>query len=113
MYPFRIATPLAKLSDQYPDAKSVVDAASEGGEQARIALARLWLSEGIPFAFRKCPALYEAVRTWLSSRLAVEAKAINLTGSARLGSSLSPKKLGKPFRHHNTISHPKQEKKKL
>ena len=97
MEPFKIAPQLAELTDHYPDAESVLKVARTGGEQAKIALARLWLSEGIPFAFKECPGFYESVRTWLSSMLAVEAKAINLAGSARLGSSLSSRKRGKSF----------------
>lgn len=97
MEPFKVAAPLAKLTNPYPAAKSVLEVASKGGEQARIALARLWLSEGIPFAFKECPGLYESVRTWLSGWLGVTAKEISLTGSARLGESLSPEQVGKPF----------------
>jgi hypothetical protein len=97
MEPFRIASTLVNLSDQYPQPSIIVAAARNGGELARIALARLWLSEGIPYAFRNCPAIYEAVRSWLSTWLSVHAKEIGVTGSARLGASLSPKKLDKPF----------------
>lgn len=97
MEPFRIAATLLKFSDLYPDPIALLGAARGGGEQARIALARLWLSEGIPYAFRDCPAIYESVRSWLSNYLSVHAKEIGVSGSARLGASLSPNKLGKPF----------------
>lgn len=97
MEPFKISTTLVNFCDQYPDPQVLLGAGRAGGEQARIALARLWLSEGIPYAFRDCPAMYESVRTWLSSWLNVHAKEIGLTGSARLGASLSPTKIGKPF----------------
>lgn len=97
MEPFRIAASLERLTDVYPDPKVVVEAARSGGEQARIALARLWLSEGIPYAFRDCPAVYESVRSWLSTWLNVNAKEISVTGSARLGASLAPSKLGESF----------------
>ncbi|HDY89195.1 MAG TPA: hypothetical protein ENH82_13905 [bacterium] len=55
------------------------------------------MSEGIPFAFKDCPGVYESVRTWLSGRLRVDPKEINITGSARLGQSLAPRQIGKPF----------------
>jgi hypothetical protein len=97
MEPFRVATPLKDLVDAYPSAKVVIAAGRSGGEQARLALARLWLSEGIPCAFKKCPAIYESMRTWLASWLNVHAKEIGVAGSARLGTSLSPMKLGRPF----------------
>ncbi len=97
MEPFSIPAPLRDLTAPYPAPCLVLDAAGRGGEQARIALVRLWLSEGIPHAFRECPAVYEAVRSWLSVRLGVHAKEIGIIGSARLGASLAPKKLGKKF----------------
>ena len=97
MEPFRIPEPLRNLTYPYPDPSLVLDAASQGGEPARIALAQLWLSEGLPYAFRECPAVYEAVRSWLSIMLGVHAKGIGIVGSARLGASLAPNKLGRKF----------------
>ena len=97
MEPFSIPAALRDLTDHYPEPRLVLDAAIQGGEQAQRALARLWLSEGIPYAFRECPAVYEAVRSWLSTFLEVDAKEIGITGSARLGASLAPNKLGEPF----------------
>ena len=97
MEPFSIPAPLRNLTDPYPDPHFVLNAACRGGEQAREALVRLWLSEGIPYAFRKCPAIYESIRSWLSVFLDVHAKEIGIVGSARVGASLAPKKLGKKF----------------
>ena len=97
MEPFKIPESLKNLTDPYPHPKILLDAAHSGGEPARIAIAQLWLSEGIPHSFRCCPAIYEAVRSWLSERLKIHAKEISLVGSARLGRSLAPGKLGKPF----------------
>ena len=79
-----------------------MEAAYRDGEQARIAIAQLWLSEGIPRAFGNCPAIYDAVRSWLSQRLGVHAKEISLIGSARLGKSLKPEKLGEPFSNYES-----------
>ena len=59
MEPFSIPNPLRNLTGPYPKPCFVLDAAERGGEPARIALVRLWLSEGIPYAFRECPAIYE------------------------------------------------------
>ncbi|NCB97066.1 MAG: hypothetical protein EOM36_01735 [Bacteroidia bacterium] len=97
MDPFRIPNELTAFSDPYPAAQLLIDTAKKGGESARTAISRLWLSEGIPYAFRGCPAIYEAIRTWLSLRIDVEAKEITIAGSGRLGQSLSPRKLGNPF----------------
>jgi len=97
MEPFKIPTSLIAFNDSYPSAHRIVDAVHSGGATARVALIRLWLSEGIPFAFRECPAVYEAMRSWLSNWLDVHAKEICVTGSAKIGSSLAPYKLGDPF----------------
>ncbi|NOR81533.1 MAG: hypothetical protein GQ529_11995 [Methyloprofundus sp.] len=55
------------------------------------------MSEGIPYAFKDCPGVYESVRSWLAIRLDINPKEVNITGSARIGQSLAPKKMGKPF----------------
>ena len=97
MEPFKSPDSLKELTSRYPDPQELLEAACSGGKPARIALARLWLSEGIPYAFRCCPVIYESIRSWLSAQLGVHAKEISMRGSARLGSSLAPKKIGKPF----------------
>jgi hypothetical protein len=103
MEAFKVSTHLSAFLDSYPDAKSLVDAAANGGEHSKMAIARLWLSEGIPFAFRTKPALYESVRSWLGTRLDVDPKEINLTGSARIGQSLAPNKIGTRFGEHSDL----------
>lgn len=99
MKPFEFSGSLAEISDQFPRAEQLLSVMRCGEDADRLAVARQWLSEGIPYAFRKCPAVYESLRGWLSLELQVEAKAISLTGSARLGSALSSRKceFGKPF----------------
>lgn len=104
MKPFKAPASLENIVSPYPDPKELSDAAHRGGEPARMALARLWLSEGIPYAFQASPAIYESVRFWLSTRLeGVHAKEISVTGSARLGWSLAPQKLGKPFDENSDL----------
>ena len=90
---------LAEISDRYPSVEQLLRVMTDGDGADLNAIARQWLSEGIPFAFKECPAVYESLRSWLSERLDVEAKAVSMTGSGRLGSSLSTRKgkLGKPF----------------
>ena len=66
------------------DVLSAVQAARRNKEM----IARLWLSEGIPFAFRECPWLYEECRAWLARRLDVDAKQVSMVGSGRLGYSI-------------------------
>lgn len=103
MEPFRVAAPLQDVVEQYPRLESVLDAVDRGGEPALVSLARLWLSEGIPYAFRECPAAYESVRSWLSNWTGVHAKEIGLTGSARIGISLAPSKLGKALDENSDL----------
>lgn len=97
MEAFKVSNELSDLLESYPQASKLLDAALNGGEQSKIAIARLWLSEGIPFAFKNKPALYESVRGWLAIRLDIDPKEINLTGSARIGQSLAPDKIGQKF----------------
>jgi hypothetical protein len=97
MEPFKISNHLRNVVGTYPQAELIINAGKEGGEAARHAIARLWLSEGIPYAFKDCPSVYESVRYWVATRLSVDPKEVNITGSARLGQSLAPKKIGKVF----------------
>lgn len=103
MEAFKCGTLLKELVGSYPDAKTIQNVAKEGGEAARLAIARLWLSEGIPYAFKECPWLYESLRSWIAMRLNVNAKEISITGSARLGQSLSPRQIGKPFNKESDL----------
>ena len=91
-----IGPQLAKLTGAYPKAQHVLEAAAVGQREKAI-LARLWISEGIPFAFRKCPVLYEEVRDSLAKGLELDAKQISVVGSGRLGYSLAPKKWGRTY----------------
>ena len=103
MQGFETLPALADVLGAYPEANKIIDAAIKGGRNSKMAIARLWLSEGIPFAFKDCPATYESVRVWLSSRILVHPKEISITGSARLGQSLAPNKLGTEFSHKSDL----------
>ena len=74
MEPFKIPESLESLIDPYPLPKDLWEAVHSCDEWTRVALTQLWLSEGIPHAFGNCPAIYEAVRCWLSDRLGIHAK---------------------------------------
>ncbi len=103
MRPFKIPNPLRKLTGSYPDALCLRETAKAGGEISKAAIARIWLSEGIPFAFRHCPGMYDIVRTWIGGCLGVDPKEISISGSARIGQSLAPEKIGKPFDNHSDL----------
>jgi hypothetical protein len=98
MKPFNIPKALDPLIDTYPPLETIVAAIKGGDRDTYAALARLWLSEGIPYCFKNRPIIYEGMRTWLSRQLQVNAKEITLIGSGRLGFSLSPdENLGRCF----------------
>ena len=95
--PFVISPGLARLTATYPSPQDLLEAAAEGQREKAI-LARLWISEGIPFAFKECPGLYEQFRASLAERLEIDAKEISVAGSGRLGYSLAPDKWGDAYR---------------
>lgn len=97
MKPFEFNRSLNKITDRYPASDQLLEAIGTGGYSDHVVIARQWLSEGIPFAFKECPAVYESLRFWLAPKLGVMAKEISLVGSARIGWSLAPRKMGKPF----------------
>lgn len=94
---FGVGWRLAKLTGPYPPADEVL-AVVGVGKRERAVLARLWISEGIPFAFRECPGLYEEVRNWLAVGLDLDAKHISVGGSGRLGYSLRADRWGDWYR---------------
>src|SRR4051812_38340910 len=104
MQPFETLADLVDLKDTYPSMAAVLRATLKDTNDVRYAVSRLWLSEGIPYAFMLHPRIYEALRTWLARRLRIQAKDITLVGSGRLGYSLSPNEsLGRPFGTHSDL----------
>lgn len=104
MKPFNIPKALGSLIDTYPTVETIVEAIKAGDRDTYSALARLWLSEGIPYCFRSRPAIYEGMRMWLSQQLKVHAKEITLIGSGRQGYSLSPdENLGRSFGEYSDL----------
>jgi hypothetical protein len=90
MTPFQVQDQLLTLCCQYPDPAALRQLIVSLSLHSRESIVRLWLTEGIPFAFRDRPAIYEAIRAWLGARLTVCPKDITLLGSARIGYSLAP-----------------------
>ena len=100
-----VATPrLAKLPNPFPTPDQLQEALRNGTWRDREVFVRLWLSEGVPFSFRNCPAVFEDLRGWLGNRLDVHPKEITLIGSARIGFSLaSGVKYGKEFNNRSDL----------
>jgi len=104
MQPFDISPILDPLTETYPPAELLLEAVKTGDRSVRCAISRLWLSEGIPFAFKAKPGVYEALRVYLARRIDVEAKEITIIGSGRQGFSLSPgQNVGRPFGPHSDL----------
>ena len=102
MKPFAVPDSCAGLRSTRLSAHELL-AAARDGKEARIILAQQWMTEGIPFAFAECPAVYGAIRIWLGCELGIHAKQIGLTGSSRHGEALNPQKFGQPFDHNSDL----------
>jgi hypothetical protein len=98
MEPFQISDYSKVITGLYPDADKVKNALTIMDREERVRFLRLWVSEGIPFAFKEAPMLYEAIRGWLAVQLNVHPKVVTMVGSARIGYSLAPPpSYGLPF----------------
>ncbi len=92
------------MLDPYPEAERLQDILSHISRREREVFVRLWLTEGIPYAFRECPAIYEDVRGWLGNRLELHPKQITLLGSARIGFSMArPPQFGREFNRKSDL----------
>ena len=58
---------------------------------------RLYILEGIPYSFIENTFIYDIIRTIISEQLNIKYENIFLTGSSKLGFSLSPYKWMKDF----------------
>ena len=96
MTPFDVPPALVTLTAR-PAGREIYAAARDGCGDTHRALARTWISEGIPVVFEECPAVYDSIREWMAGELDIHAKQIGLTGSARFGSSFVRGKLDRAF----------------
>lgn len=104
MNPFEISELFTNFNKPYPDSNHFVHVTKNASSREKLEIVRLWLSEGIPYAFKSYPILYETIRGWLASKIDVHPKQITLIGSARIGYSLSPPpKLGKPLNSESDL----------
>jgi hypothetical protein len=98
MLPFEISEKFGDFNKLYPECEDLIQIIKSGPYYEKLEIARLWLSEGIPYAFKNCPIIYEKIRGWMAYRFGIHAKEITLIGSGRIGYSLAPHpKLGKAF----------------
>jgi hypothetical protein len=101
--PFEVDESLQRLLDPHPTPEKFREALHLASRRSREEVVRLWLTEGIPFAFRGRPIAYEEVRTWLGARLVVCPKEITIVGSARIGFSLAGRQFGRPFNSESDL----------
>ena len=98
MGPFLPDLPISGLSEPFPGSEELCAVLQGRPRVEQEIFTRLWLSEGIPYAFQSCPAVFEYIRGWLGQVLDVHPKEITLIGSARIGYSLAPlPKFGSKF----------------
>lgn len=90
MKAFTATPPALSLTDLYPDSSTLRSALQNMSGPEREAFLRLWVTEGIPAAFKRAPIHYENLREWLGGRLDVHPKSITVIGSGRIGYSLAP-----------------------
>lgn len=86
----------------YPSPKPWIKLQSVG-KRDLYRFARLWLTEGLPFAFRQNPMSYEKAREKLARNIDDDPKHVCVTGSARIGFSLNPASFGRPFGSHSDL----------
>jgi hypothetical protein len=60
--PFISSQSILNLRKAFPDAEALGAAVRGGKRHGQEILARLWLTEGIPFAFQDNPSVYEEMR---------------------------------------------------
>lgn len=95
--PFLISDDVKQLRQQYPVAEHIKESYAKASKNERKGIIRLWITEGIPYAFKDNPLLYEEVRSFIASELKINPKEITLVGSGRTGYSLKPKVWGNTF----------------
>ena len=97
IFPFSLSPRSQTLKDLYPTPADIKDVFSNASESERHGIIRLWITEGIPYAFKDEPLIYEEIREFISRGVNVHSKDITLVGSGRIGYSLKKKVWGRSF----------------
>src|SRR5258706_3977810 len=103
MEPFELSEPGRKLNHEFLAPKVLRRAGSTLTDHEITGVIQQWITEGIPYAFRKTPLLYEVVRSWLALSIGLHPKEITLIGSGRLGYSTDPDHFGRAFGKHSDL----------
>jgi hypothetical protein len=86
-----------RIVGSYPSLDDLCIAWKEMRRSEQMGFIRLWQSEGIPFAFKEYPMIFENIRDYLAKSLSIHPKMITMVGSARIGYSLSSFNFGERF----------------
>jgi len=95
--PFTLSPCSQNLKGIYPNSQEIKNVFSNASEIERYGIIRLWITEGIPYAFKDEPLIYEEIREFISKGLHVHSKEVTLVGSGRIGYSLKKNVWGKTF----------------
>ena len=87
--PLNLSPQSVQLRDLYPSPVLLKDVYCSINNNERLGVIRLWITEGIPYAFKNHPLLYEEIRAFIAKGVSVHTKEVTLVGSARIGYSLS------------------------
>jgi len=101
--PFTISTGCLSMLETYPGAEQMKGTFLQASDSEREGILRLWMTEGIPFAFRSNPLAYEKIREFIGNGVNVHPKDVTLVGSARIGYSLKNKVWGKTFSERSDL----------
>lgn len=103
IFPFTLSSSSQNLKDIYPTSQEIKDVFSNASEAERYGIIRLWITEGIPYAFKNEPLIYEEIREFISKGVNVHSKEVTLVGSGRIGYSLKKKVWGKTFTNSSDL----------
>lgn len=97
IFPFSLSSSSLNLKAIYPTSQEIKEVFTNATETERYGIIRLWITEGIPYAFKDEPLIYEEIREFIARGVNVHSKEITLVGSGRIGYSLKKKVWGKTF----------------
>lgn len=103
IFPFTLSPSSQNLKGLYPTSQEIKKVFSNASEGERYGIIRLWITEGIPYAFRNEPLIYEEIREFISKGVNVHPKDVTLVGSGRIGYSLKKKVWGRTFTNSSDL----------
>lgn len=103
IFPFSLSSGSQNLKGIYPTSQEIKDVFTNASEAERYGIIRLWITEGIPYAFKDEPLIYEEIREFIGKGVNVHSKEVTLVGSGRIGYSLKKKVWGKVFTNSSDL----------